>query len=114
VATTEALSPDLQRIVEALKACREKYEISQAQSEYVVWTSDGGIHTHATFARVRDAEAYIDARCAEAMVRAIREPSEATVAAGLNSSWRVQSAAQHIVTTIWPAMCDAILGETQP
>jgi hypothetical protein len=104
--TTTVSTPDLQRIVEALKACRERYEI---------WGTHPAVRDVQAFENVfsgtyDQCEQWIDARCAEAMVRAIREPSDPIVHVGF-----LQQLGDHDeVLWLWHAMCDAILGETQP
>jgi hypothetical protein len=111
------MTPDLQRIVEALKACRERYRISDfgpagpyVLEENTSW--DLAINL-GEFVEKEDAQAYVDARCAEAMVRAIREPSTEMEVAG-TEQWLCEAAMEDRSAINWRAMCDAILGETQP
>jgi hypothetical protein len=111
------MTPDLQRIVEALKACRERYEIQPlgAIGPCLLWEVDEQAEEHVFIAEFPDRDvcsAYIDTRCAEAIVRAIREPSNEILAAGLD--WAVDGTATLDVRDQWVAMCDAILGEEQP
>lgn len=113
------MTPDLQRIVEALKACRERYLIvvpTKRGLDFGVRDLFSGLVAFS--GTPPECSAYIDARCAEAMVRAIREPSLAMVEAaaehGTESSdgggWYYEPSP----AIAWPAMCDVILGETQP
>ena len=105
-------TPDLQRIAEALKACRERYSVRYvggAPGFYGVWDRDTG--TMVLRGDIDVPQQWIDARCAEAMVRAMREPSAEMERAFYDSCdehghvlWRYG----------YRAMCDAILGETQP
>jgi hypothetical protein len=131
------MTPDLQRIVEALKACRERYVIGANPDEYDWCVSDRQEGCRVVTGPLERCQDVIDARCAEAMVRAIREPSDKMGAAGV----RVQVAKSNPehpsamseagleavgfrdclhgnpsrwMKPVWRAMCDAILGETQP
>jgi hypothetical protein len=121
------MTPDLQRIVETLKACRERYRVTKLPGEEVwrlIDACDGS--TVVAGYRVRCQEVF-DALCAKAMVGAIREPDVDVLMAGREAAKRVRLSGLSGMTidaqvraqcaretATWRAMCDAILGETQP
>jgi hypothetical protein len=98
------MTPDLQRIVEALKACRSQFDWEFGDFGMDNLMLDGVVVCSGTETEIW---AYIDARCAEAMVRAIREPSNRALEAGLHGY-------MNGVLSCWQSVADAILGETQP
>ena len=107
------MTPDLQRIVEALKACRgdhiTSFSVANKEPAKVWRVSDDSDQAPPVFIGTLDeCAAYIDARCAEAMVRAIREPGEAAIEAAERGHWKGDFVNQ------WARACDAILGEAQP
>lgn len=111
--TVAVPSPDLQRIVEALKACRERYRTWVARNEMREVTTQDRPYETCFIGTDAECQAYIDARCAEAIVRAIRDPSTEMEVAG-TEQWLCEAAMEDRSGTNWRAMCDAILGETQP
>ena len=124
--TAAVPSPDLQRIVEALKACRASYMMSYSigsnRPVEVLLVEDLEDEETVVFVGDMDAcQSYIDARCAEAMVRAIREPGEAALAAlaalldGPGIRMEGPSArSRRRAGDAWAGTIDAILGEAQP
>jgi hypothetical protein len=119
--TASVLSPDLQRIVEALKACRDDLAVQYFGDGPDAYLVTSQAHGQVFRGTVEDCSAYIDARCAEAMVRAIREPSVEMLVAGGDgieggpgANTYNAGVAQDEAKRAFTAMCDAILGETQP
>ena len=107
--TTAVPSPDLQRIVEALKACREDLAVQYFGDGPDAYLVTSQAHGQVFRGTVEDCSAYLDARCAEAMVRAIREPGEAVIASldsNIESEWPTLE--------VWGEAIDAILGEPRP
>lgn len=101
------MTPDLQHIVEALKACRERYRVTKLPGEEVWRLIDGRDESLIVIGYWERCQEAFDARCAEAMVRAIREPSNRALEAGLHGYMSG-------VLSCWQSVADAILGETQP
>ena len=113
--TAVVLTPDLQRIVEALKACRERYVICRGLPEedyYLFDRQEGFPIVTGSWERCQDV---FDVRRAEAMVLAVRKPSDEMLEAADALSDLLDEGGwiDPPPRTAWPAMCDAILGETQ-